>query len=420
MKQTWALSLLILVVGCGSDGSPNDDSDGASSGGASSGGASSSGGSSAIDGAGGSSSAGNTPLFVGLGTWHGCAITSSGGVKCWGLVDKGALGHGISTPVGQAVSEPVAVTGLDSGMVAVTSGDYHSCALSEDGAVKCWGDNYFGQLGNDSKEGSAVPVDVVGLPSRVLEVRAGNGYTCAKVEDATLWCWGANRNGELGDGSGDSSGRGDAQTPREVPGLGAVRSFALGEGSTCAVTQDGSAKCWGKNNAGQLGVGTTEGALSPAQVVGLETGITGVSVGASFTCAITEEGTGKCWGQNTSGQLGNGSTEPSFVPVDVLELTDAEVIQAGYVHTCALLADSSVKCWGSDTNGQLGSHTDSNNEVTPGLELSGVVQLSTNGSSNCAVLSSPSTIQCWGSNSYGKLGNDAGGTYRTPRTLPGF
>jgi len=363
--------------------------------------------------------AGNTPLHVSLGLNHGCAVTSSGGVRCWGLPDEGQLGNGESQPEGEAVPEPVAATGLNSGMVAVAAGGYHSCALGKDGSVQCWGKNGFGQLGNDSSEDSAIPVAVSGLPAAV-EIQAGYGHTCARLEDDTLRCWGSNRWGELGDGSSDMSGQSDAHTPREVPGLGPVLSFALGVDNTCAVTRSGSAKCWGNNNSGQLGTGTTEAAPSPVQVVGLETGVTQIGVGSSVGCAVTAQGTAKCWGDNNRGQLGDKTTVRSLLPVDVSDLTDAVVIQPGYVHTCVLTTDASVKCWGDGSNGQLGSHTDADNKSQPGPGLSGVVQLSSQGSSNCAVLSSPKTIQCWGSNSYGVLGTDGGGSARTPQTLPGF
>jgi alpha-tubulin suppressor-like RCC1 family protein len=368
----------------------------------------------------GTTAPGDTQLYVSLGTQHGCAVTSAGGVKCWGLLDQGQLGNGTATPANEAVPAPVAVIGLDSAMVAVAAGGHHSCALGKDGGMKCWGENRFGQLGNDSTEDSSVPVEVVGLPAAVVEVQAGFDHTCAKLEDGTLWCWGGNRQGELGDGSGEALGTGDAHIPREVPGLGPVRAFSLGAMATCAVTQAGSAKCWGDNRNGKLGTGTTESALSPVQVVGLETGVTQISANGSCTCAVMDLGTAKCWGQNTSGQLGNATTEPSLVPVDVIGLSDATLIQVGYEHACALLADATVKCWGSDTRGELGSHRDADNARVPGPGLSGVVQLSTAGLTNCTVLSSPATIECWGTNSYGELGDDRGSYSPTPRTLPGF
>ena len=423
--------LAVSSVACGSDGSSNDAHGGASSGGASSGGASFGGanagggrsgsaGSSAA-GAAGASGADSTPLFVSLGFQHGCAITSAGGVKCWGQTDTGQLGDGQTMQASKAVPAPVDVVGLSSGMVAVTAGGHHSCALSKAGGVKCWGENNYGQLGNGSSEDSAVPVDVVGLAAGVVEVQAGSNHTCAKLEDGTLQCWGSNRWGDLGDGTGTMEATGDAKTPRAVPELGPVGSFSLAEGSTCAVTAAGSAQCWGNNNFGQLGTAGEEVALVPTQVVGLEAGVTQISVSGGFGCATTDQGTGKCWGRNTSTQLGNNTNQASLTPVDVLGLTNAKEIQAGYVHTCALLADATVKCWGSDENGQVGTnHT--GNESTPFLipGLSGVVQLSTSSSTNCVVLSSPATIKCWGTNSYGELGDDGGSKSRTPRTLPGF
>jgi alpha-tubulin suppressor-like RCC1 family protein len=391
-------------------------------GGALSGGASSSASAgTSASGSAGAASAGSTPLFVSLGFQHGCAVTSAGGVKCWGQIGAGQLGDGKTSQPDQAVPAPVDVVGLSAGMVAIAAGGYHSCALSKAGGVKCWGRNSYGQLGNDSTENSAVPVDVVGLASGAVEIQAGINHTCAKLADGTLQCWGSNRWGELGDGTGSMSADSDAKTPRTLSALGPVGSFSLGEGSTCAVTSAGSAQCWGDNSSGQLGTGTQEDALTPAQVVGLEAGVAQISMSGSFACAVTMGGTAKCWGENTSSQLGDDTTQRALTPVDVLGLTNVKVIQAGYVHTCALTADATVKCWGSDENGQVGTdHT--GNERTPFQvpSLSGVVQLSTHSSTNCVVLSSPATIKCWGTNSYGELGNDGGSKSRTPKTLPGF
>jgi alpha-tubulin suppressor-like RCC1 family protein len=235
-------------------------------------------------------------------------------------------------------------------------------------------------------------------------------------------CWGGNRHGELGDGTANAAGQRDATTPREVPGLADVRSFVAGANMTCAVTGAGAALCWGDNTDGRLGDGTTANSPSPVQVVGLEASAAQISATGGSGCAVMDSGAIKCWGENEKAQLGSGSSSAmSLTPVDVVGVSDASFVQAGASHTCALLTGGTVKCWGSDTNGQVGTnHT--GNEPTPFAVpgLTNVSQLSTHGSSNCVVLGSPSSIKCWGADFYGELG-DGGGSYsRTPRTLPGF
>lgn len=238
-------------------------------------------------------------IAAGLG--HACALTSGGGVKCWGGNGTGQLGNGTQT----ASSTPVDVVGLSSGVRAIAAGANHSCALMSSGGVKCWGGNYNGELGNGgSPLISRGPVDVVGLTSGVVAISSYFEHTCAVTGEGAVKCWGFNREGELGNGAQILS-----KTPVGVVGLSSgVRAIAAGYSHTCALTSGGAVKCWGDNHYGALGNGsTTSPSLTPVAVSGLSSGVTAIAAGQFHTCTITNGGGVKCWGQDANGQLGNGT-----------------------------------------------------------------------------------------------------------------
>ena len=203
---------------------------------------------------------------------------------------------------------PVDVSGLASGVSAISANLVHACALTTAGHVKCWGSTT-----DNNPTNSNVPVDVSGLGDGVTAITAGGLHACAITSGGGVKCWGYNAEGELGNGS-----RTNSQSPVEVSGL--TRGVTdLGQGSThgiynvlmdtptCALTSAGGVKCWGPNGDGQLGNGTTTDSSRPVEVSGLTSGITAIAVGGSHTCAITKQRGLKCWGNNSNGQLGNGS-----------------------------------------------------------------------------------------------------------------
>ncbi len=339
------------------------------------------------------------------GDSHTCALTTGGGVKCWGDNLHGQLGDG--TP-GHHSSTPVDVMGLSSGVAAITAGDSHTCALTTGGGAKCWGRNSSGALGDGSTASSQTPVDVVGLSSGVAAITAGDYHNCALTTGGGVKCWGSNGSGQLGDGSTASS-----QTPVDVMGLSSgVAAITAGYSHTCALTTGGGAKCWGENYNGQLGDGSTRRKLTPVDVVGLSSGVAAITAGSSHTCALTTGGGVKCWGFNYVGQLGDGSTTNSQTPVDVVGLSSGvAAITAGYYHTCALTTGGEAKCWGENYNGQLGDGSTANSQ-TPvdvvGLS-SGVAAITAGDSFTCA-LTTGGGVKCWGENSYGQLGDGSAGS----------
>lgn len=210
---------------------------------------------------------------------------------------------------------PVEVVGLTRGASGIAAGGSHTCALSgAAGNVKCWGMNWSGELGDGTTTSRSVPVDVAGLTSRVIAVAAGGQHTCALTAGGSLKCWGNNSKGQLGDGTTTKR-----TTPVNVMTLtSGVIAVAVGEDHTCALTAGRGLKCWGNNSKGQLGDGTTTNRLAPVDVVTLGSGVSLIAAGYLHTCALTIAGGAKCWGDNTAGQLGDGTGKPSRLPVTVV------------------------------------------------------------------------------------------------------
>jgi alpha-tubulin suppressor-like RCC1 family protein len=340
----------------------------------------------------------DSAVQVVAGGFHTCALTESGGVKCWGVNHRGQLGDGTT----DTHTTPVDVAGLNSGVLAVAAGSSHTCALLEGGGVKCWGANGNGQLGDGTTTGRLTPVDVSGLSAGALAVAAGEDHTCAVTEGGGVKCWGANGAGQLGDGTRD-----DRWTPVAVSGLASgMSAVSASSDHTCALTIEGGVKCWGANGYGQLGDGTTTNRLTPVDVLGLSSGVLAVAAGGNHTCVVTESGGVKCWGYNGYGQLGDGTSTDHTTPVDVSGLSSgAQSIAAGDRHSCTHLEDGGVRCWGSNGSGQLGDGT-LTGRPTPvdvsGLS-SGVSAIAAGDSHSCAV-TARGGVRCWGDNEFGQLG----------------
>jgi alpha-tubulin suppressor-like RCC1 family protein len=343
-------------------------------------------------------------VTISAGDYHTCALLSDGTARCWGDNTFGQLGDGTA---GTHSTTPAAVSGL-SNVVAIAGGYGHTCAVLNDGTARCWGWNDYGQLGDGaSGTNRLTPVAVSGLGNAVA-IAAGYGHTCALLSNGTSWCWGSNAFGQLGDGTTT-----DHDTPVTV---GPTPTIAAGYQHTCGVLNDGSAWCWGWNYYGQLGNGMTGGiSATPSTVSGL-TNAVAISAANSHTCAVLRDGTAWCWGDNVLGQLGNGSVAPSNTPVQVSGLTNAVAIAAGYYHSCALLSDGTARCWGQNTLGQLGDGTTTGRLAPVAVSgLSNAVAISAGDWYTCALLSD-GTARCWGYNNDGQLGN--GTTTEDPNPTP--
>ena len=340
-----------------------------------------------------------------------CVLTTTGGVKCWGWNDYGQLGDGTTI----TSYYPVDVAGLLSGVKVMSiggAGGRHNCALLDTGGVKCWGSNEYGQLGDATTSDRTTPVYVSGLLSGVSSIHVGSRHTCAIMNTGAVKCWGWNEYGQLGNISTMNS-----SVPVDVDGLSSgVISLTAGGFHTCVIMNTGASKCWGDNYYGQLGNGETESiSLVPIDVVGLSSGVTAISAGGHHTCSLSSGGV-KCWGRNEHGQIGDGTLNLQTTPVDVYGLSmGVHAISVSALHTCVLMMAGSVKCWGNNESGQLGDGTTAN-ELTPtdvvGLST-GVTSLSTGYSHNCAILAS-GKIMCWGENLDGELGDGTNINRSTP------
>ena len=252
---------------------------------------------------------------ISAGDMHTCGVVN-GGAKCCGLNEDGQLGNG-SSGVYVRSTTPQDVSGLTSGVAAIGAGGSHSCALTTGGGVKCWGSNYSGKLGDGTVIDRLTPVAVVGLSSGVSTVSAGFNHNCALVNGGAK-CWSDNGSGRLGDGTGTVR-----KTPVDVSGLGSgsgVTAISAGYEHTCAIV-NGGVKCWGDNDYGQLGNGTTDDSYTPVDVSGMDSGVTVIAAGDYHTCAVLYDGI-KCWGYNGRGQVGDGTTTtPRKTPVNVVGFT---------------------------------------------------------------------------------------------------
>lgn len=283
------------------------------------------------------------------------------------------------------------------GVSRVAAGGAHTCALTTTGGVLCWGDNAAGQLGDGSQSQRTMPVGVVGLASGVAAVSAGSEYTCALTTGGGVKCWGLDYDGQLGDGSGAFGVL--RLTPVAVVGLASgVAAIAAGASHSCAVTTTGGVKCWGRNDRGQLGDGTTTKRLAPVGVSGLASGVLALALGEYHTCALLAAGGVKCWGDNDDGQLGDGGNTERHTPVNVSGLAGASAVAAGDYHSCAL-ASGGMVCWGYNGNGQLGNGTTTASPLPVGVSGlgSGVAAIGAGADfdHSCALLIGGS-VRCWG------------------------
>jgi alpha-tubulin suppressor-like RCC1 family protein len=284
-------------------------------------------------------------------------VIANGRVKCWGNDHAGQLGNGARNNR----SRPVPVRGIVDA-TGIAAGDGFSCALLSVGEVKCWGRGADGQLGDGSGRTRTTPVFVRQLTGAV-QISAASNHACAVVPGGTVECWGSDPYGQLGD---------IATRPIPIRGLVGATAVAAGGGAipdkiaendseySCAIVDSGQVWCWGDDRAGQLGDGTTASSALPVQVVGVQ-GATQLTAGVQHACALLNAGTIECWGDDRAGELGDGSVSGHPIAVPVAGLSGATGVAAGgnfgSAHTCALLPRFAVECWGDNRFGQLGDGT---------------------------------------------------------------
>jgi alpha-tubulin suppressor-like RCC1 family protein len=285
---------------------------------------------------------------------HGCALLPQGRITCWGKNSSFQM----TDAAGRWDGEPVVIPEIDDA-VAVAAGGAHSCALHADGAVSCWGGNRAGEIGNSTTRSDnptvSRPEKVVDLPPASAVV-LGRMSSCALTEDGRVYCWG-DRN--LGTPEEDV----DVYVPHSEPrpymidGLPDIEQVAMFESHACALDGDGDVWCWGHNKNGEVGDGTTEARWTPVKVDGIPK-MTELTTHHAITCALATNGRVWCWGTNAFGQLGRGLDRDELAysaePRPVRELRGVVSVDIGWRHACALMRDRKVKCWGDNTYGALG------------------------------------------------------------------
>jgi len=405
---------------------------------------------------------GANALAISAGGAHTCALLSDASVKCWGNNYYGQLGQGAVDNRGDASGEMTALTAIDLGTnvllgaphtaKAITTGSNHSCAILDDDSVKCWGDGQFGQLGQGSvaalgdSAGEMAALTAIDLGTNVLlsapytakAITTGSNHSCATLDDNTTKCWGSNLYAQLGLGDGKRVGDEAADMGVSVTSVNlgtgrTAKSVVAGTAYACALLDNDTVKCWGDNNSGQLGqghlnrLGDSIGELGDNLIAldfGVGRSVQAVTAGKSHACALLDDFTVKCWGANNSGQLGQGDTNArggnvnelgdSLNAIDVGTGRKIRQISAGGAHSCAILDDNTVKCWGDNTYGQLG-YGDINNRGDASGEMGDslypvslgdnrfAIDIAAANDYTCALLDD-NTVKCWGRNQFGQLG----------------
>jgi alpha-tubulin suppressor-like RCC1 family protein/PKD repeat protein len=343
---------------------------------------------------------------IAAGGGFSLALLADGSVWAWGDNDDGQLGDNAKPNS----SVPVPIAGLPGPVTAITVGGRHSLALLPDGSVWAWGDNGNGQLGDGTNSDSPIPVPVAGLPGPVTALAAGWSHSLARLADGSVWAWGYNTQGQLGDGTNSDS-------PIPVPVLdlpSPVAAIAAGSFHSLALLSDGSIWGWGINGDGELGDGTTTSSPLPVPGANLPGVVAAVAAGGRHSLALLPDGSVWAWGSNGQGQLGDGTVSdlPDSVPVGGLP-GPVVAIAAGGSHSVALLADGSVWAWGFNEDGRLGDGTTSNTPIpVQVIDLpQGRVRSIAAGSYHTLFHVGCGQVWASGTNDSGQLGN---GSHTTP------
>ena len=323
-----------------------------------------------------------------------CGLTAKNVLMCWGE----RAGDGMPG----ARLAPIVVDGVGSGVRRVADGvGWHRCVVMRDRTARCWGRNWFGEVGDGTEEERLAPVEVTALSEPVIQLSTGGSFTCALTAARGVKCWGSNDRGQLGDGTTV-----DRLSAVTVSGLGSgVAQISSANDHTCALTVAGGVKCWGWGYRGRLGDGDRRLGRRPVNVIGLASGVVQIAAGVTHTCALMRTGAVKCWGVNGAGEVGDGSfDEIRSVPVDVVGLAGpVRAIGAGGL-SCAIIVTGRVQCWGTGVSGDGTLRW----RVTPATveRVYGATRLGV-GTSHACALTARGRVKCWGENFGGRLGDNS-------------
>lgn len=359
---------------------------------------------------------------IATGELHSCHVSAEGDALCWGANGFGVLGVGDEVDRTRAT-----VVGGGQKFRSLSASGLHVCAIARDGKAWCWGSNSAGQGGTGAVEGPHLVPKAVSGGLTFTEISVGSDHTCALTATGKAYCWGANGSGQLGTGTAATQ----ELAPAEVAGGLAFQTLSAGASFTCGVTTDSKGYCWGLDSSGELGDGgpithqSTSFSRVPVAVAGnLE--LRSITAGQFFACAVTTGGAGHCWGFNDVGRLGNGTDEQS-APIPVVGGINFTAISAGATHACGVDSEGRGWCWGANNEGELGTSSPSDLsrapvQVSGGLAFSEIAAGRNAGSAHsCAISADRKQTYCWGRNDRGQLGTGATSTNRvdTPQPVVG-
>ncbi len=351
---------------------------------------------------------------IAAGDFHTLSVCSDSTMMAWGWNAAGQLGNG---PNGNS-NVPVQVSSLTNVIATAAGGYRHSMALKDDGTLWLWGSNFYGQLGNGTNTSSNIPVQLIGFGSSFSSIAAGYGHSLA-LNGGIIQAWGMNGAGQLGIAFGNTT---DTNSPFLVSSLSGITAIAAGDQHSLALHADGTLWSWGFNGAGQLGDGTNTYSTVPVPVNSL-TGITAIAGGYGHSMALKNDGTVWIWGFNSNGQLGNGTSgfgTETNVPAQLTALSGIVAIEAGDYHSLALKNDGTIWTWGLNQYGQLGNGTivDSNVPVQVG-SLTGIAAIA-GGYAHSVALRNDGTVWAWGRNNWGQLGDGTNTDSHLPTQVMGL
>jgi alpha-tubulin suppressor-like RCC1 family protein len=334
---------------------------------------------------------------------HTCAIVRSGMLWCWGDNSRGQLGDGTM----ENRARPQQVGRLDR-VIGVAVGSDHTCALRDDGSVSCWGDNSYGQLGDGTQLLRLIPQAVRGIPGTVDQIDAGEDFTCARLHDGRIACWGSNTRQEI-----EMSEVPQYLAPHVLPDIQDAVALAVGGSHACARRMGGAVVCWGATAAGQTGKGSMAPMVGPDQVPSTRP-LDGIAAGDTHTCALSGSDGVVCWGGNASGQsalaLPDAVALPTYTP-----LPGVTSVEAGGRHSCALFADGGMSCWGERSDGQLGDDYAVVTVQPTKVALQDAVEVAAGSAFACARLREQGAVTCWGNGSFLRLGDQTGRSRPSPQ-----
>ena len=347
-------------------------------------------------------------FHLGVGVEHTCAYRVPGGLHCWGSPGSDRLGN----PANQGGGARMPVISGTSALVLPFPGATHTCAMSSTSTAFCWGSGERGELGDGQQRASAVPVGAAG-GLRFYGMASGHAATCGRAQpDETLYCWGKNDSGTIGVGSTAAT----VNVPTMVSGALKATRVEMGRDHICAIQAQKTLYCWGRNDSGQLGTGDTQLRTTPSTIL-LSGTVHDVAAGHEHTCALDSQYALWCWGRNDKGQLGDGSRVTRAVPARVQSPYAFGQVSAGEAHTCAITTSNETYCWGENAEGQLGNGSNTASAVPVKLSGPPLRWIMTGANHSCGLMMTFDLV-CWGSNKVGQLGQTSMAWSNVPVPVP--